>query len=287
MSLSAESKSVKISVKEPSYIEKALWEAPCIYFPCYKKQWPPRLYNCTVQAYEKCFEQNFEQTPSANMAPKFRDIEQSAKVYKTFKTEQTATILPGSTHFWTFAAKCRAQTIYFIDLYFSSEALKRVFLFASKLQQGGAPKPTATQRQVKTQDQQISEIKLLVGSCFKSIHDTTRNKGKYGDYSARREFAIRTIRKTIKGFYGNTKPEHVHVRLLRREDEELMHDRFVVFKGNPVSCFWHFGASAGAMYGKLNAYSGPWKDENDNFSNLAEELYARALEIDKDTEDGE
>lgn len=287
MSLSAESKSVKINVKEPSsFIDEAL-ESPCIYFPYLVRPWPPKLNNNAVLANEKRFELYFEHDPSKNMAPKFRDIEQSAKVYKTFKTEQTATILPGSTHFWTFAAECRAEIIYFIDLYFSSEALKRVFLFASKLQQGGAPKPTATQRQVKTQDQQISEIKLLAGSCFKSIHDTTRDKGEYGGYSARREFAIQTIRKTIKGFYGNTKPEHVHVRLLRREDEELMHDRFVVFKGNPVSCFWHFGASAGAMYGKLNAYSGPWKDENDNFSNLAEELYARALEIDKDTEDGE
>ena len=285
MSLSAGISSIKISVKEPSYIEKALWEAPCIYFPQYRREWPSNLNNNAVQAYEKSFEQNFEQTPSANMAPKFRDIEQSAKVYKTFKTGQTATILPGSAQFWKFAAECQAETIYFIDLYFSSEALKRVFRFASKLQQDGTPELTAAQRQVKMQDQQTSEMKLLVGSRFMSIHDTTRNKDEYDDYPERRKLAIRKIRKTIERFYGNTKPEHMHVRLLQREDEELIHDRFVVFKDNPVSCFWHFGASAGAMYGKLNAYSGPWRDESDNFSNLAEEFYARALEIDKDTED--
>lgn len=96
MSLSAESKSVKISVKEPSSFIKEALEPPCIYFPYFVKPWTSKLNYYDAQSYEK----SFEHDPSKNMAPKFRDIEQSAKVYKTFKTEQTATILPGSAQFW-------------------------------------------------------------------------------------------------------------------------------------------------------------------------------------------
>lgn len=54
---------------------------------------------------------------------------------------------------------------------------------------------------------------------------------------------------------------------LSREDK-LVHDRFALVDNN----IWHFGAKIAAMHRELNAFSGPWEDEDNSMREVLLEI---------------
>lgn len=189
----------------------------------------------------------------------FYAIDKSVRNFKDFLVDRNPEMdmTPGNTDFWIELLKHQTEEIYFIDKYFSSKNLLRLLHICERYD-----------------DRATCKVHVLIG---------TMNEGQTPE--ARK----REIRCVLASYNRGQAKKKVSVYLMKRADMEIIHDRFVVFGKENIECsYWHFGASAGGMMGRLNAFSGPWLDKQRRFATLAAKFKERAdkiMETEGDSDD--
>ena len=148
--------------------------------------------------------------------------------FKTFPSHS-----PGDIYFWTKLKNAADGTIYFVDLFFDYKNLNRIIWICESFSRQMARRAT--------------KVVIIIGSKA----EARRLKEVY-------EFK----RESFKGW------KNVSLSICSIQDNDILHDRFVLFDGN----IWHFGASAGGMHPGLTAYSGPWEDSNKSLETLLETI---------------
>lgn len=182
----------------------------------------------------------------------FDAIDKSVRNFNSFLTERgsKADVVPGNEDFWGELLKHQTEEIYFIDKYFSSQNLLRLLQICERYD-----------------NRATCRVHVLIGAIKKETDDARK----------------REIRGALARYNRGQAKNKVSVYLMKRADREIIHDRFVVFGKENVECtYWHFGASAGGMMGRLNAFSGPWLDKQRRFAILAAKFKERADPITAD-----
>ena len=132
---------------------------------------------------------------------------------------------PGDRHFWESLRNCAAVEIYFLDAYFSAANLARL------------------SDVIDYMDGQIDrgETRICIYTCSGDEWEALK-----------KEFEKRHDK------YARLEKVSLAICCIEKNMAKKMHDRFVLLGKS----LWHFGASAGAMHTNINAYSGPWPDND-------------------------
>ena len=162
------------------------------------------------------------------VAPSIGELKAGVGYYKTFLS-----CSPGDMYFWSELKKAADGTIYLVDLHFDQRNLNRIVWICEDFSKQFARVAT--------------KVVIITGR-------KSESKRLKEEYDCGRE-----IFKEWK---------NVSLSICSIEDDDILHDRFVLFDG----MIWHFGASAGAMHAGLSAYSGPWEDRKRSLETLLETL---------------
>lgn len=138
---------------------------------------------------------------------------------------------PGDIQFWNELKAAPDGNIFFVDLHFDEKNFNRLTWVCEDLS--------------RQRDRLATHIVII-----------TRQGGEF----TRLKEEYETGREVL------SQMRNVDISVYEPIDTDIFHDRFVLFGGY----YWHFGASAGGMHAGLNAYSGPWPDQNGCLQNLLE-----------------
>lgn len=132
---------------------------------------------------------------------------------------------PGDAYFWKFLKGCSAQEIYFLDSYFSSKNLLRLW----------------------------DVLKGMDRQCDRWVTDVCVYTVRGHEWDGLKNEFYELLK-------GDAKFDKITLTIccLDAALSGKLHDRFALLGKS----LWHFGASAGAMHTNINAYSGPWPDKN-------------------------
>lgn len=168
------------------------------------------------------------ETGSDFVAPPMAVLRAGIGYFKTFHSHS-----PGDIYFWAKLKNAADGTIYFVDLFFDYKNLNRIIWICESFSRQMARRAT--------------KVVIIIGSKAES---------------RRLKEAYECNRESFKGW------KNVSLSICSIQDNDILHDRFVLFDGN----IWHFGASAGGMHPGLTAYSGPWEDSNKSLETLLETI---------------
>lgn len=242
-----------------------------VYFPIFKNKWDPRYW----RGY-KLFSANLE-NPSLRAVPELEDVKASIEAYSSF-CPKNVPLVPGPRDFWQEIIKSNPKTVYFLDKYFLIKKFERVFLFSNDI-------PVVNG---------VPAFKIMIITSAVSTKNITTDEFESDDkdenerYETNRDKLDGEIQKSIRMSRYKDLQNKVSYYILDKDSCDLIHDRFVVVDGLSENdcCFWHFGASAGGMAARLNAYSGPWPDKGRQFCKFIESLLPKDGDDDK-AESGE
>lgn len=230
-----------------------------IHFPLFIEEWK-KQYSQAHKIFSKTFESN-----SLDSIPYRAELSSSINAFRTFwDPKLSAPMVPGVVDFWKEILNRNPQTVYFLDKYFSIKHINRIFLFSDNIRMSN--------------EVPAFKIMIITGAVpsdrkasYDSEYDQEDDNVKYENSKNRLDSKIHIA---MRDYHDRKLNNKVSYHILDKESCDLIHDRFVVIDGESEKdcCFWHFGASAGGMAARLNAYSGPWPDKDRRFCKFIESL---------------